>query len=202
MARLGGARRRLRALRLAVRRSRERPGRRSASRPNRSDQRPRRWRSKRWHASAAQRPASQGYCKTLLTFRCPLADGRVCSEGLSVVQPTVQTLSHPCSFESRRRVAPSFKPIACAPSSDAPHSRGLRSNFARLPHPSFETSREGWLRPLVCRCDYFGRADICRTLDCTLVGTKAKNRPLSVLREGYWTAYGDREAFRVGILEN
>ena len=37
---------------------------------------------------------------------------------------------------------------------------------------------------------------------CTLVGTKAKNRPLSVLREGYWTAYGDREAFRVGILKN
>jgi len=35
VARLGGARRRLRALRLAVRRSRERPGRRSASRPNR-----------------------------------------------------------------------------------------------------------------------------------------------------------------------
>ena len=28
----------------------------------------------------------------------------------------------------------------------------------------------------------------------TLVGTKAKNRPLSVLREGYWTAYGDRSS--------
>ena len=103
-----------------------------------------------------------------------LADGRVCSEGLSVVQPTVQTLRHPCSFESRRRVAPSFKPIACAPSSDAPHSRGLRSNFARLPHPSFETSREGWLRPLVCRCDYFGRADIWRTLDAHWSGPKQK----------------------------
>ena len=28
----------------------------------------------------------------------------------------------------------------------------------------------------------------------TLVGTKAKNRPLSVLSEGYWTAYGDRSS--------
>ena len=196
MARLGGARRRLRALRLAVRRSRERPGRRSASRPNRSDQRPRRWRSKRWHASAAQRSASKGYCKTLLTFRCPLADGRVCSEGLSVVQPTVQTLSHPCSFESRRRVAPSFKPIACAPS-DAPHSRGLRSNFARLPHPSFETSREGWLPAARLPLRLFWEGGHLADPGCTLVGTKAKNRPLSVLREGYWTAYGESLSSKV-----
>ena len=32
--------------------------------------------------------------------------------------------------------------------------------------------------------------------------TDRKNRPLSVLRESYWTAYGDRAAFRVGILKN
>ena len=126
MARLGGARRRLRALRLAVRRSRGRPGRRSASRPNRSDQRPRRWRSKRWHASAAQRSASKGYCKTLLTFRCPLADGRVCSEGLSVVQADSSNVKPPIPLSPDAASAPLSKPIAFALSRRHSRPPGLR----------------------------------------------------------------------------